>query len=319
MPHPRWLAWTGIALGALAPLAGCLTSGQNGDPGAAFSSDTSQNGPYGHAGAHGGGGYVGTSVAGHGATDAGAHEAGAHDANDAGATEGDASDGNAGDASVSETGGRSLACTASATATFSFAWSLEDGAGADATCDGVGGRTVDLDVINLTTGAEALSTTPCMAKAAVTCAMPAGSYSVSMKLKDANGAVLSEVFAPRLFLVDGQATAVASLPLQVGGAGSTTGRGFALTWSIAKQSTGAILSCAQESASTVRLLAGTTMFDLPCTDGKGRTTTIAPGIYPVTLDLLDAKSAKLSETQTMTLAIAAGQLVYLGDVPFFVN
>jgi hypothetical protein len=314
MPHPRWLAWTGIALGALAPIAGCLTSGENGDPGAAFSSGAGQSGAYGQAGAHGGGGYVGTSVAGHGATDAGAH-----DANDAGATEGGATDGNATDASMPDAGGRSVACTASATATFSFAWSLEDAAGTDSTCDGVGGRAVDLDVINLTTGAEALTTTPCMAKAAVTCAMPAGSYSVSMKLRDSTGAVLSEIFAPRLFLVEGQATAVASLPLQVGGAGATMGRGFALTWSIAKQATGAIQSCAQEGAATVRLFAGTTMFDLPCTDGKGRTTTIAPGSYPVTLNLLDAQMAKLSETQTMTLAIAAGQLVYLGDVPFFVN
>jgi hypothetical protein len=122
-----------------------------------------------------------------------------------------------------------------------------------------------------------------------------------------------------MFLVDGQATGVTSLPLQVGGSDATKGRGFALTWSIDKVGSGAIQTCAQAGAMSVRLTAGTTKFDLPCADGKGRTTAIAPGSYPVTLDLVDGAGATLSETQTMNVAIAAGQLVFLGDVPFDVN
>jgi hypothetical protein len=182
----------------------------------------------------------------------------------------------------------------------------------------VGGATVDIDVIDLTTGAETSATFPCAAMAATTCAMPGGSYSISMKLRDQNGGLLSDVFAPLLFLVDGKNTPVASLPLQVGG-DTTKGRGFALTWSIEKQSTQAIESCAEASAATVELRAGTMKFDLPCGASKGRTTAIAPGSYAITLDLLDAKAGKLSETQTMTIAIGAGQLVFLGDVPFDVN
>jgi hypothetical protein len=149
--------------------------------------------------------------------------------------------------------------------------------------------------------------------------MPPGAYSISMKLRDGTGVAVAEVFAPTLFLIAGQNTPVASLPLQVGGGDAAKGRGFALTWSIDKKSTGAIQSCAQAGAATVRLLAGTTTFDLTCADGKGRTTAIAAGSYPVTLDLLDASGAKLSETQTMNIAVGAGQLVFLGDVPFDIN
>jgi hypothetical protein len=310
MPHPRWLAGIGIALGALALVVGCLDASQNGDPGPAFSSGAGNGAHYGYPGSsYPAGTSPGQSHGTGGAGDGGAKDGGASDApvSDAG-TSGDA-----------EAGSKPAACAVNATATFSLAWSVEDATGAGSTCDGVGGTTVDVDVVNLATGAEALSTTPCAALAATTCAMAAGTYSVSMKLRGAGGTVLAEVFAPLLFLVSGQATGVTSLPLQVGGADATKGRGFALAWSIDKKSTGAIESCAQAGAATVRVIAGTTTFDLACADGKGRTTAIAPSTYPVTLDLLDAAGAKVSETQTMSIAIGAGQLVFLGDVPFDVN
>ena len=333
MPHPRWLAWTALALGALGPLA--CTNGQNGDPGRAFSSGTGTYPTYtgtGHAGASAYGGASGTGTAGGtgaaGSTQIGTAGAPGASAGGAGASDGGVvtNDGGTVDAPSSDAGtsadakgARPAACVVGATATFGLAWSIEDATGADSTCDGVGGKTVDVDVVNATTGAEALTTIPCAALAATTCAMPAGTYSISMKLRDANGNLLSEVFAPLMFLVDGQATSVTSLPLQVGGADAAQGRGFALTWSIDKASTGAIETCAQAGATSVRLTAGATKFDLPCANGKGRTTALAPGSYPVTLDLLDASGATLSETQTMTVAIAAGQLVFLGDVPFDVN
>jgi hypothetical protein len=321
MPHPRWLARTGFALGALVAggFVGCLSASQDGDPGPAFASGNGKYPPSGY-------GYAGASGSGYaGATGPGTGAAGAAGGKDGGATDGGATDGasdapsDTGALGDAGTGSKAAACTVGATATFSVAWSLEDATGADSTCDGTGGKTVDVDVVNLKTGAEALSTVPCAALAATTCAMPAGDYSISLKLRDAGGDVLSEVFAPSLTLVDGQATGVASVPLQVGGPDAAKGRGFALTWSIDKVGTGAIESCAQAGAMTVRLLAGTTKFDLTCADGKGRTTAIAPGSYPVTLDLLTAAGAKLSETQTMTVTIGAGQLVFLGDVPFDVN
>jgi hypothetical protein len=319
MLHPRWLAWTALALGALGPLA--CTNGQSGDPGRAFSSGTGTYPTYtgtGHAGASAYGGASGAGTAG-GTGAAGSTQigtAGAPGASDGGAVDAPSSDAGTG---ADAKGPKPAACAVGATATFALAWSLEDATGADSTCDGVGGKTVDVDVVNATTGAEALTTFPCAALAATTCAMPAGTYSISMKLRDANENLLSEVFAPLMFLVDGQATAVTSWPLQVGGVDAAKGRGFALTWSIDKASTGAIETCAQAGATSVRLTAGTTKFDLPCANGKGRTTALAPDSYPVMLDLLDASGATLSETQTMNVAIAAGQLVFLGDVPFDIN
>jgi hypothetical protein len=340
MPHPRWLVWSALALGAFGSLAGCFTNGQNGDPAAAFSAGTGTyptDQGHGHTGAGTGtaGTYAGSTGAAGSSAAAGSSGGGAagtsggsHDGGAAGTSVGDAGPGDAGDAggansgssgSSGSSGQKPPACAAGATATFSLAWTIEDATGGDSTCDAVGGATVDIDVVNLTTGAEALTTVPCRAMAATTCAMVAGSYKISLKLRDASGAQLSEVVAPLMFLEDGHDTALTSVPLQVGGADATKGRGFALAWSIDKLPSGAIQSCAQVGAATVRLTAGTTKFDLPCANGKGRTTSIAPGSYPVVLDLLDGAGAVLSETQMMTESIAAGQLVFLGDVPFDVN
>jgi hypothetical protein len=323
MPHPRWLACTRVLpLVAIVTIAGCFTDGGNGDPGEpgrAFSAGTGTyptSGDWGGAGTgYTGTGHAGSGYAGASGTAGAAPPLSGGAGNDGGADATATDGGTASDAK----GPKPPGCTVGATATFAVAWSLEDATGADSTCAAVGGQTVDLDVVNLTTGGEALSTTPCAALAATTCAMRAGSYSISMKLRDTNGAVLSEVFAPLMFLVDGQVTALSSLPLQVGGVDAAKGRGFALTWSIDKKSTGAIESCTQAGAAHVRLTAGTTKFDLACADGKGRTTAVPPGSYPVVLDLLDGTGATLSETQTMTVPIAAGQLVFLGDVPFDVN
>lgn len=200
--------------------------------------------------------------------------------------------------------------------TFSFAWSLEDGAGKGSTCDGVAGDSVDIALTNLTTKEPLTGTFPCTELGAKTDPLPADRYSLSMKLRDAKGALLSEIFAPELFLIAKQETPVGSLPFQVGGDGATSGRGVALTWSIAHADTLAAQTCAQANAATVRLTVGQKTFDLPCADGKGRTTAIAPGSYPISLRLLDAKGGDLSVTQTMTLSVGAGQLLYLGNVPF---
>ena len=320
MLHRR-LALTGIALCAL---ASACTDQATGDPGRDFQAGTGNSYPpqqgTGYGGRHGTGYGGSTGAAGAAGATApdGAAGATASDGG-AGAT---ASDGGAG-AAASDGGGDTrtsapAACVVGATATFSLAWSLEDATGADSTCDGVGGKTVDIDVVNASTGAEALATIPCGALAATTCGMPAGTYSISMKLRDAAGNVLTEIVAPLMFLDDNQNTAVTSLPFQVGG-DKTKGRGFAATWSIDKVGTGAIVSCAQAGAASVRLTAGQATFDLPCANGKGRTTAVAPGTYVVKLDLIDGSMTSLSETQTMNISIAANQLVFLGDVPFDVN
>jgi hypothetical protein len=318
MLHRR-LALMGIAFGTLG-LA--CSDPQTGDPGHDFQSPTGTSYPTGGGSGYGGRrgtGYAGSGAAGGGAAGSGA--AGMSGAAGSGGADGGA--GTAGGGPGGADGGDAkgappAACAAGAGATFSLAWSLEDATGADKSCDDVGGKTVDIDVVNTATGAESLATIPCAALAATTCAMPAGTYSISMKLRDAAGNVLTEIVAPLMFLVDGQNTAVTSLPLQVGG-DKTQGRGFAATWSIDKVTTGAIESCAQAGAASVRLTVGQSTFDLTCTNGKGRTTPVAPGTYAVKLDLIDSAMATLSETQTMSVSIGANQLVFLGDVPFDVN
>jgi len=231
---------------------------------------------------------------------------------DGGAATGDArvGDGAASDGSVASP------CSTTATSTFALAWTVEDGTGAASTCDAQGGQTVDVTIVNPATGATETQTVPCSTMAAATCAMPAGAYDVTLSLRNAGGTVLAEIVAPTLILVDGTATQVASLPFAVGGADATSGRGFALTWSIEQADTSGAETCAQAGAASVRLIAGTKTFDLPCGDGKGRTTAIAPGDYPVTLHLIDAQGADLSVTQTMSLHVDEGQLIFLGNVVF---
>jgi hypothetical protein len=285
MSHSLWLTCTGIALATFASV-GCLRDGSSGDPSVGFGHQASGGDPYVGATSPGSGGSGGS--------------------------------GGLPDGGTAGSDGGTSACTTGATSTFSFAWTLEGATGADSTCDAVSGKTVDIQIVNAASGATAAATFPCTALAATTCTMRGGQYAISMKLRDAQGAAISEVVAPTLFLVEGQNTAVASLPFQVGG-DPTKGRGFALTWSIAKLATGSAETCAQASAATVRLTAGSTTFDMGCAAGRGRTTSIAPGNYPVSLDLVDATGVVLSETQTMTIAVGAGQLVFLGDVPFDVN
>jgi hypothetical protein len=284
-----------VVAAVLAPVAGCLVSGGSGDPASGFFAGSGGRTGSGYAGSYGSG------SAGSTRSDGGARDA----------------TGTAGSGSTAD-GGKLLACQASATATFQVAWTLENAMGAATTCDAAGAQTVDVSAVNLITGARADSTVPCAALKATTCAMPAGDYSLSLTLRAASGASLSEIVAPVLSLTDNQITDLGSLPFETGG-DTTMGRGFALTWSIDDFASGATLTCADAGAQTVRVLAGTKTFDMTCAPGKGRTTAIAPGDYTVALRLLDGTGAELSVTNSMTLHVGAGQLVYLGEALFDVN
>jgi len=325
----RGLPLSAIALCTLS--LACMDQ-SSGDPGRDFQNGTgtypTANGT-GYAGRRGtsyagssgsAGGTAGASgAAGSTVADGGAGAGSSGSSDSGGATDGGAAGSASGDAGGGGAKGTPpAACVVGATATFSLAWSLEDATGADSTCDGVAGKTVDIDLVNVSTGAESLTTIPCAALGATTCAAPAGQYHISMKLRDAGGNVLSEIVAWLEFLVDGQNTAVTSLPFQVGG-DTTKGRGFAATWSIDQATTHAIESCTQANATSVRLTAGMSTFDLPCANGKGRTTAVDPGNYSVNLELIDSAMSPLSVTQTMSISIAANQLVFIGDVPFDVN
>jgi hypothetical protein len=303
MLHRHVLVRFGVAVALLVPAAACTEGQYTGDPGPSFLAGSAASGgkagTYGSAGTSGAAGTtINTGHAGTGITGTTGH---------AGAT------------GAAGTGGQTQACTVGATGTFTMAWTLEDGAGTATTCDGVAAKTVDIDVANLDTSAQTHLTVPCAAMKAETCALPEGAYSVAMKLRADGGTLLSEIAAPQLFVIDGQATPIASLPFRVGGPDAAMSRGIAVTWSIFDVDTGAILTCADPMAAKVRLTVGTKNFDLPCTDGKGRTTALAAGDYKVTLRLINAQMGDLSVTQTMTIHLGPGQLVFLGDVPFDVS
>jgi hypothetical protein len=283
MQARRSLGWTGalLALGWLAPIAGCLSASTDGDPGAGFLT--------GAAGATGAGAYTGA---------AGASAV-------AGAT------------GAAGAGGAPQACTTAATGAVQIAWTLEDAAGAGTTCAAVpDSGSVTVSVRNLDTGVDSGRLVGCEAMRAVTCALPPGNYALSMKLLGGKGSTLAEIVAPFVFVTAGETTDLGSLPFRTHVGAVTDGAGFALTWSIDAADTGAPLSCDEATAKTVRLKVGAQTFDLPCAAGMGRTTTVAPGSYPVSVILLDAQNMELSVTQTMTVTIGAGQLVFLGDVLF---
>jgi hypothetical protein len=295
----------GVALVVVAPALACVMSGNNGDPGRDFESSGGHHHAPGYAGGAGAAGASGT--AGTPATDGGAGDASVGDAH--------VGDARGGDGAPSD-GAKVSPCLASATSTFAMSWTVEDGTGAASTCAAQGGATVDITVVDPTSGATEDLSVPCATMQASTCAMPAGAYSVTLRLRNAGGDALAEVVAPTLFLVDGTSTPVGSVPFEVGGADATSARGFALTWSIEQSGGGAAETCAQAGAATVRLVAGSMTYDLPCADGKGRTSAVVPADYAVTVHLLDAHGADLSVTQTMTLFVDEGQLVFLGNVVF---
>jgi hypothetical protein len=304
-----------VALGVLAPLGACFQDG-SGAPSSLLGEQPPR--PSGAAGTWGassppsfGGQDGGAPIDAHG--DATVRETRASDAmTDAGTRDATGSDGPS----------KPAACTTGATAAFSLAWTVAGPAGADggvATCDSVGGKVVDVDVVNLVTGAESSMTVACDKLALTTCPLPRGSYAVTLALHDAAGATVSEIIAPELVVENGQTAALGPLPFEVGGLAASMGRGFALTWSIENATSGAGRTCAQAGAATIRVDANGKIFDLPCAPGAGRTPALTAGEYSVKLSLLDALGAPLSVTGSMILRIENGQLIFLGDAVFDVN
>jgi hypothetical protein len=265
-----------LALGLLTLIAGCLTSGSAGDPGAGFVS--------------GGAGSSGTGYGGSGTSAAGVGGA--------------AGTFNSCDVSPTTAGyrvGWTIEDQAGVASTCSAAGAL--------TVDVEATRPDRNDVGSLTSKVcdIAMPLTPC--------ARVPGVYTVSLMLRGPTGALLSEIVAPNVLLTAGEVADLGSLPFVVGG-DAALAHGYALTWSIDAAATGAPLSCADANAATVRLQVGSQKFDLPCGPGRGRTTPVSPGSNPVSMTLLDVQGNALSMTQTMQVTIDAGQLVFLGDVVF---
>jgi hypothetical protein len=267
-----------LALGWLgAGVSGCTDGSGNFDP-------------YGHHGSHGAGGSGG---GGGGATGGG----------------GGGGTGGTGD-------GSTISCSATAVPAFSVRWIIEDLDRHPTTCTAVGAATMDLDVLDVATSAVYHDTFACAAMAGVGSTLPAGDYSVAMRLRDAAGTLLSDAVAPTtLSIKAGCSTDLGSVPFDA--AVTTADQFIRLRWSIDRG--GAPLSCAQAQATTVELTAGTTDVRWPCADSLGATPSLAPGTYQVALKLLGPTGAALSVTPTAPLTITAGQANDIGDVIFDVN
>ncbi len=94
---------------------------------------------------------------------------------------------------------------------------------------------------------------------------------------------------------------------------------ISLTWSLEQAGTTIAETCAQAGVATIRLVANAMNVDFKCGDGAGRTPALAAGTYAVSLHALDATGASVSDTSTMNVTVAAGQIVSLGEAVFDVD
>jgi hypothetical protein len=94
---------------------------------------------------------------------------------------------------------------------------------------------------------------------------------------------------------------------------------ISLTWTLEQAGTTIAETCPRAGVATIRLIANAMNVDFKCGDGAGRTPALAAGTYAVSLHALDATGAAVSDTSTMNVTIAAGQIVSLGNAVFDVD
>jgi hypothetical protein len=215
------------------------------------------------------------------------------------------------------TGGNMSACTGGASSNFRVAWTMEDPSGAPSSCAVVGAATMDLDVLNLSTNVSYHGSFACGQNAGTTCALPSGQYSFAMRLRDVAGTQLLEAVFPEILgIANGRTNDLGSVPFEVAEPGGTQIQYIALSWSLQQFSTGAPLDCASAGAATVELDVGQQKFSFPCSAGQGVSAPLAPGTYPVSMQVLDAQQKQLSVTNTENVSISPDWAVEIGNVIF---
>jgi hypothetical protein len=215
-------------------------------------------------------------------------------------------------------GGGSANCSPTTAPVFTVKWTIEAVGGRPSSCAAVGGASMDLDVLNLATNVAYHDTFTCDAMSGVSSPLPAGQYSIAMRLRDAADNVISQADAPTAYTISANCfTDLGVVPFEA--VVTAPDQYLSLSWSVDKQATFAPLSCAQANAATVELDAGSLTFDWPCVSGRASTATIAPGSYAVTVKLLDPSGTVLSLTQSMTVNLRAGVPEDLGPVLFDVR
>jgi hypothetical protein len=217
--------------------------------------------------------------------------------------------------STTSTGGGTLTCAAGTSSDFKVAWTIDDANGGPSSCAGVNALEMDLDLLDLDTNVDSHGIFACTDMGGTSCALPPGPYSFAMRLRDGTGKLISElVSTDTVHIVSGQTTDLGTIPFWSSQGSTGPGQGLGASWTISRQ--GATVTCDQAGAATLEIDVGDQKFPLTCSDGKGITPPVTPGIYPVTFRLLDAQGNALSVTQTMSVAVPAGKLVDLGTIPF---
>ena len=215
------------------------------------------------------------------------------------------------------TGGSTGSCTRDINSDFQVAWTIEDPSGAPSSCAAAGAATMDLDALNLGSNASFHSSFACGQGAGSTCALPPGQYSFAMRLRDVQGTQLLEaVFPEILSITSGRTNDLGIVPFEVVEPGGTQIDYIAFSWTLQQFSTGAALDCASAGAATVELDVGQQKFSFPCSAGQGVSAPLAPGTYPVSMQVLDAQQNQLSVTNTANVTISPDWAVEIGNVVF---
>jgi hypothetical protein len=277
---------------AIAP--GCFVSTRDGGGSSSFGLGAGGSGGYGGSGGAGG---VGGGGGGGGGSGGGV--------------------GGSGGVGAGGTGGNTSACTGGATSNFQVGWTIDDPSGAPASCAVVGAATMDLDVLNLGSNVSYHGSFACGQAAGSTCELPAGQYSFAMRLRDVRGTQLLEaVFPEILSIASGHTNDLGIVPFEVVEPGGTQIQYIAFSWTLQQFSTGGPLDCASAAAATVELDVGQQKFSFPCSAGQGVSAPLAPGTYPVSMQVLDAQQNQLSVTNTANVTISPDWAVEIGNVVF---
>ncbi len=200
------------------------------------------------------------------------------------------------------------------TPAFQLDWGLVYIEGQAVSCADAGTKFVDLDVQNLSTKAVFHDRFECQAGGAVGSELPAGPYVVSVRLRDANGGLVSESAPVNLQVSRHARTDLGTVVFHI--------QSFSLAWSLARNS--AAITCAQAGADKVELITqlgegAPVRFKWPCTDRSGTTTAVSAGSYSVQVRLLDGGGGVLYTSEPMTFPVDDQHRANLPPITFVVK
>jgi hypothetical protein len=209
-------------------------------------------------------------------------------------------------------------CTTESTGTLSLTWGITLN-GAPSSCAAVNARTVEVTSIPASGASTKVDLFDCTDLGGETAPLRTGTYTVKVRLLDANNQQLN-IFTPTTtFAVAQNATTPIGNFLFAFNTQSTQGT-LSLTWAITKN--GVQTTCGAVNGKTVELTsipqAGSTKVDLyDCTDFAGESDPLTAGIYTVKVRLLDPGNNQLNIfTPTAQFNVVGDQTTPIGNFQF---